>query len=517
MLGVVALERNEAEARIVRARLLHRHKGARADAVVLSAIADKPLQRLCAFLAKRLVLLGASATGLDHEVEPVKPAVHVVLGRKYLKVVFRRQRERARNQDIGVVLVLKDAGADGICDLGRNRRRLGNRLRRERAERRERSLRVCDTRHAALALLRGFRRASPRENTSAAREKRLCAPRVVGVKPSLRLGGARAVGCEHGVDAPEIPVRNLRLVERNDVELIAGHEPLHELGRLDAERIVAHEADDELSAPAPEGVPFKLAPRQEAERALQDVVIVFVALGMDGKHEQTSLAVRARDRGGLTGHRRTLLVALRVDVAVVRRDNFYVRVLYRNRRQRHGAFRIADELRALLDSRELLGPAVERNRNLGLAARRPELERYHVEHVRMALRRLHQETASRARADVAAAVPDERLDLLAPVRAKSLRLFDRRAAGHHEDVRRVKCAATHRLAVHRRRDDVLRPRSKLKPAECADVARTPADEHGDPKRLLRVGSGNAVPRTRPHAPSSRGNHGNGNQRLNLHT
>ena len=161
--------------------------------------------------------------------------------------------------------------------------------------------------------------------------------------------------------------------------------------------------------------------------------------------------------------------------------------------------------------------AVERDRNIGLAARRPELEGNHVEHVGMALRGLHQETASRARTDVAAAVPDERLDLLAPVRAKSLRLFDRRAAGHHEDVRRVKCAATHRLAVHRRCDDVLRPRSKLKPAECADVASPSADEHGDPKRLFRVGSGNAVPRTRPHAPSSRGNHGNGNQRLNLHT
>ena len=222
---------------------------------------------------------------------------------------------------------------------------------------------------------------------------------------------------------------------------------------------------------------------------------------MDGKHEQTSLAVRSRDRGGLTGHRRTLLVALRVDVAVVRRDNFYVRVLYRNRRQRHGAFRIADELRALLDSRELLGPAVERNRNVGLAARRPELERYHVEHVGMALRGLHQEAASRARADVAAAVPDERLYLLAPFGAKRLRLFDRRAAGHHENVCRIQRAGAHRLAVHRRCDDVLRPRSKLKPAECADVARTPADEHGDPKRLLRVGSG---PGIRSHASCESG-------------
>ena len=118
-------------------------------------------------------------------------------------------------------------------------------------------------------------------------------------------------------------------------------------------------------------------------------MVVFIAFRMDGGDEKTPFAVGARDGRRLPRHRRTLLAALRVDVAVVRRDNFNIGVLHGKRRKRNGTFRITDALSPLPDSRKLVCAAVEHDRHLGLAAAGTESERNHAQHVGVSLRRLH--------------------------------------------------------------------------------------------------------------------------------
>ena len=270
--------------------------------------------------------------------------------------------------------------------LGRLRR---NGLGRKSAKRRQRRVRVRNTRDAALVFLRRFRRASPRVNASAAGEKLLGVSGVRRVKARLWLRRLRSVRRQHGIDAAKIAGGNLRLVERDNVKLLFGHELLDELRRFDTERIVAHETDDELSALPLRIVPLQLTPRQETERALEDVMVVFIAFRMDGGDEKTPFAVGARDGRRLPRHRRTLLAALRVDVAVVRRDDFNIGVLHGKRRKRNGTFRITDALSPLPDSRKLVCAAVEHDRHLGLAAAGTEPERNHAQHVGVSLRRLH--------------------------------------------------------------------------------------------------------------------------------
>ena len=203
---------------------------------------------------------------------------------------------------------------------------------------------------------------------------------------------------------------------------------------------------------------------------------------MDGKDEKPPLAVRPGDRGRLARHRRPCGAAFRVDVAVVCRDDLHVGILHGNRRHRHGSFGVADFVAPPLDSRELLGAAVERDRKIRLSAADAELERNHVEHVRMSLRRLHEKAASRARPDIPAAVFDKRLDLLAAFRAERFRLVHGRAPRHHENVSRVEGALPHRVAVHGRRDDAFRARRQFDPAVRADAARAVVDEYGHLER-----------------------------------
>ena len=124
----------------------------------------------------------------------------------------------------------------------------------------------------------------------------------------------------------------------------------------------------------------------------------------------------------------------------------------------------------------------------------------------MVIRRLHQETAPGARADVSAALPNEILHLLAPFRAKGLRLGDGRAAGHHKDVRRVECARAHRRAVNRRRHGILHARRDFKPAKDTTVARSLVHEHRHAQRLFSGRSG-GLPRSRPHASRQRDERG----------
>ena len=132
-----------------------------------------------------------------------------------------------------------------------------------------------------------------------------------------------------------------------------------------------------------------------------------------------------------------------------------------------------------------------------------------VQHVRMVICRLHEETASRARADVSAALPNEILHLLAPFRAKGLRLGDGRAAGHHKDVRRVECARAHRRAVNRRRHGILHARRDFKPAKDTTVTRSLVHEHRHAQRPFSGRTGN-LPRARPHATCKRDERGGKN-------
>ena len=389
---VVPLERDEPETRISLARLLHGQERAGANAVVLPSSANETLQRLNALFTQRLILFRATAAGLDHEIKPVKSPLCIIFRRQHFQFIFGRERELTRNRDIGIVFILENSGSDGFLNL-LQRKRLGrlrrNGLGRESAKRRQRRVRVRNTRDAALVFLRRFRRASPRVNASAAGEKLLGVSGVRRVKARLRLRRLRSVRRQHGIDAAEIASGNLRLVERDNVKLLFGHELLDELRRFDTERIVAHETDDELSALPLRIVPLQLTPRQETERALEDVMVVFIAFRMDGGDEKTPFAVGARDGRRLPRHRRTLLAALRVDVAVVRRDDFNIGVLHGKRRKRNGTFRITNALSPLPDSRKLVCAAVEHNRHLCLAAAGTEPERNHAQHVGVSLRRLH--------------------------------------------------------------------------------------------------------------------------------
>ena len=303
------------------------------------------------------------------------------------------------------------------------------------------------------------------------------------IKTRLRLRRLRSVRRQHGIDAAEIAGGNLRLVERDNVKLLFGHELLDKLRRFNTERIVAHETDGELSALPLRIVPRQLTPRQETERALEDVMVVFIAFRMDGGDEKTPLAVRACDCRRLPRHRRTLLAALRVDVAVVRRDDFNIGILHRNRRQRNGTFRITDTLSPLPDSCKLVCTAVEHDRHLGLAAAGSEFERNHAQHIGMPLRRLHKKAASRARADVSAAASDKCLDLLATFRSERFGLGDGRAARHDENIRRIERAISHRFSVDRRRNDILRASGDREPSKRTDVPRTAAHKHRNLERL----------------------------------
>ena len=354
---------------------------------------------------------------------------------------------------------------------------------RESAKRRQRRVRVRNTRDAALVFLRRFRRASPRENASAAGEKLSGVSGVRRVKTRPGLRRLRSVRRQHGIDAAEIAGGNLRLVERDNVKLLFGHELLDKLRRFNTERIVAHETDGELSALPLRIVPRQLTPRQETERALEDVMVVFIAFRMDGGDEKTPLAVRACDCRRLPRHRRTLLAALRVDVAVVRRDDFNIGILHRKRRQRNGTFRITDTLSPLPDSCKLVCTAVEHDRHLGLAAAGSKFERNHAQHIGMPLRRLHKKAASRARADVSATASDKCLDLLATFRSERFGLGDGRAARHDENIRRIKCARSHGFSVDRRRNDILRAGGDREPSERTDVPRTAAHKHRNLERL----------------------------------
>ena len=213
-------------------------------------------------------------------------------------------------------------------------------------------------------------------------------------------------------------------------------------------------------------------------------MVVFIAFRMDGGDEKTPLAVRACDCRRLPRHRRTLLAALRVDVAVVRCDDFNIGVLHGKRRKRNGTFRITDTLSPTPDSRKLICPAIEHNRHFRLAAAGTESERNHTQHVGMPLRRLHQEAASRARTDVSATASDKCLDLLATFRSERFGLGDRRASRHDKNICRIKCARPHGFSVDRHCNDILRSGCNLKPTECTDVPRAAADKHRNLERLF---------------------------------
>ena len=182
MRGVVALERDEPEARIFRTRHLRGEKRPRADAVVFPSVLHETPQRLHAVRPESVVLRPRAAAGLHHEVRPFEAPVAVVRRREHLHLVFGRDGEHRRDRNCGAALVLVDDRLEGLFDLAWKRSRLGHRLGCERPERRNRLVRAGDGFHADSILLRRLRRAPPGDDEPAASDKLPCPPDVASIE-----------------------------------------------------------------------------------------------------------------------------------------------------------------------------------------------------------------------------------------------------------------------------------------------------------------------------------------------
>ena len=288
------------------------------------------------------------------------------------------------------------------------------------------------------------------------------------------------------------PIGNKRLVERNNIELLIRNEFLDELRRFDPEGIVAHESDGKLSTLSLRAVPLHLAPSHIAERPLDALIAVGIILGMAGEDEQLSLAAFGRDNGRVARLGGTW-DALRVVVAVIRRQNLRTRPLNLARRaDGNGTVAVPHSANPLLDSCKFHSLSVERKAELrrAVAAGGRIGERNQPEVIPPdAFCRLRHKIEARAGSDVAASAAHKGLHTLASLRSERLRLQMRSPARHDKDIRRIKHARSHRLAVYRRRDDILRAGGDFKPAERADVPRTVADKHRNAKRLFVRASG----------------------------
>ena len=89
------------------------------------------------------------------------------------------------------------------------------------------------------------------------------------------------------------------------------------------------------------------------------MVIVVIGLGMDRKRENPALTVCSGHCGSLPGHGHALLVAHKIDVAVVIGHHFKIGILDRQRRNENRPESIADILLALAYACKVLGTPVE--------------------------------------------------------------------------------------------------------------------------------------------------------------
>ena len=423
---------------------LGREERARADAVVAAAAEHVTPQRLHAGRAEAFVLRPATAARLDEKVNVRQRARTVVRRVEDRQFVFRCKGEQRGSCEVRATRVIVNRRANRMRDFLRVGRGRGGGLRRETPQGGER------------------RRA------------------VVGE------GG----GGDHRVEMTARALRQRGGRHRHHVELRRADELLDEPRGRDAELAAAEASDGQLSAPPLRIRPRHLASRHVAKRAAQGDVVVHVHLGVDGEHEDASLAVCSRQRRRLAGLRRTLLVRLGVDVARVGGDHLNRVVRGRASRHGHGVAAEFDAHVAFLDAGERLGAVVEPDLQLGpvlSAACLAEGVRHEAEHDRAGLVRRHHEAAARARADVAAPARDKILDPVPSVRSQRLGHGDRTAAGHDQRVHVIKRAAADGVGVHGDGFRVLGEGRQLQPPVHADAACAVVDVDCQTQRAFRRG------------------------------
>ena len=317
-------------------------------------------------------------------------------------------------------------------------------------------------------------------------------------------------GVDHRVEMMARALRQRGGRHRRHVELRRADELLDEPRGRDAELAAAEAPDGQLSAPSLRVRPRHFAPCHVTERAAQDGMVVYVHLGIDREHEETSIAVRPRQRCRLAGLRRTLLVRLGVDVARVGGDHLNRVVRGRERRHGYGTSAEFDAHVPFLDAGERFGTVVEVDLQLSpvlAAARLAKGVRHEAEHDRTGLVRRHHEATARARADVTAATRDELLDPASTVFVQSLGHGDRTAAGNDERVHPLERAPTYGVGIHGNGFHAFGESRQFQPAKHADAARPVTDIHGQPQgaRRRRRRMENAAPTSRQQRCGKTGN------------